>query len=152
MATRKMHCLCGSVQIAITGQDKGAVLCHCLNCKASSGSAFMHNHRFMKSDIQVTRGLHFLREYADDDTKSGATLYRHFCCRCVCPTVTPYACPPRLIIRHQGSPLWLSNSKIKGFAAVNAGNMEGDRAQPFTELFHENKYEWIGDVTSKAKL
>jgi hypothetical protein len=31
--------------------------------------------------------------------------------------------------------------------------MEGDKAQPFMELFGENKYPWIGEVTSKkAKL
>ncbi|CAK3844764.1 glutathione-dependent formaldehyde-activating enzyme family [Lecanosticta acicola] len=134
--SRTSSCLCGAVSITFEGFDKGAVLCHCSNCKSASGSAFMHNHRLLKADIHITQGLHCLREYADSATTSGNTLYRHFCSNC-------------------GSQLYLTNSKIAGFVAINAGNMQGERAGPFMELFLDNKYPWIGDVTGKevkAKL
>ena len=81
--SRTSSCLCDAVNITFNGQDKGAVLCHCANCKSASGSAFMHNHRLLKADINITKGLDYLREYADAATTSGNTLYRHFCANCV---------------------------------------------------------------------
>lgn len=83
IATRTSTCLCKSVQIEVTGEDKNAVLCHCDNCRQASGSAFMYNHRFMKSHITVLKGENLLKVYDDKATKSGATLYRHFCGSCV---------------------------------------------------------------------
>ncbi|EMF09969.1 uncharacterized protein SEPMUDRAFT_151050 [Sphaerulina musiva SO2202] len=133
IATRTSTCLCKSVQIEVTGEDKNAVLCHCDNCRQASGSAFMYNHRFMKSHITVLKGENLLKVYDDKATKSGATLYRHFCGSC-------------------GSPLWLSNSAIKGFAAFNIGNLEGEKRQPFMELFKEGKHSWVGEVTGSSKL
>ncbi|GIZ49300.1 hypothetical protein CKM354_001233200 [Cercospora kikuchii] len=133
IATRTSTCLCKSVQVQITGEDKNAVLCHCDNCRQASGSAFMHNHRWMKSDIKVLKGENVLKVYADSATKSGNTIFRHFCGNC-------------------GSPLWLSNSAIKGFAAMNVGNLDGEKRPPFMELFKEGKHAWIGEVTGKAKL
>lgn len=47
--------------------------------------------------------------------------------------------------------MWLSNSKIPGFAAVQSGNMEGERVQPFMELFEEDKYHWIADIVAKRE-
>ena len=87
IATRTSTCLCKSVQIEVTGEDKNAVLCHCENCRQASGSAFMHNHRFMKSNIKVLKGEDLLKVYDDKATKSGATLFRHFCSSCVCSHV-----------------------------------------------------------------
>ncbi|SMR57377.1 unnamed protein product [Zymoseptoria tritici ST99CH_3D1] len=134
VVSRVTSCLCQSVRIEITGEDKGAVLCHCNNCKQTGGSAFMHNHRFMKTQLNVVKGKELLREYADNNTKSGNTVSRHFCSKC-------------------GSPLYLTNSAFKGFAAVMASSMEGYKQQPFMELFGEDKYPWIGEVASKkAKL
>jgi hypothetical protein len=47
----------------------------------------------------------------------------------------------------------LTNSAFKGFAAVMASSMEGEKAQPFMELFGEDKYAWIGEVVAKrAKM
>ncbi|KAM3414622.1 hypothetical protein BST61_g9781 [Cercospora zeina] len=133
VATRISTCLCKSVQVQITGEDKNAVLCHCDNCRRASGSAFMHNHRWMKSEIKVLKGEDVLKVYDDSATKSGNTIFRHFCGNC-------------------GSPLWLSNSAIKGFAAMNVGNLDGEKRPPFMELFKEGKHAWIGEVTGKAKL
>ncbi|KAF2168776.1 hypothetical protein M409DRAFT_36243 [Zasmidium cellare ATCC 36951] len=131
MTTRTSSCLCKSVQIEVTGTDKGAVLCHCANCQAQSGSAFMHNHRFTKSDIKFTKGEHLVKRYADKNTKSGNELTRGFCSNC-------------------GSTLFLMNPAFKGLTILTAGTMDGERTQPSMELFPENKYQWLGDVTGKS--
>lgn len=36
-------CLCGNVKYTITGTPSLNVVCHCINCKKASGSAFMAN-------------------------------------------------------------------------------------------------------------
>ena len=81
--TRTATCNCKQVEVSVNGVDRGAVLCHCDNCRKGSGSAFAHNHRFVEAELQFPRGQHLVKEYADKDTKSGNVLYRHFCSNCV---------------------------------------------------------------------
>lgn len=69
--------------MSVTGQDKGAVLCHCPNCQKANGSAFAHNYRFSNADLNFVKGEDMVREYKDSDTKSGNTVDRHFCSKCV---------------------------------------------------------------------
>ena len=52
----------------------------------------------------------------------------------------------------KGSPLYLINDSVKGLIVMNSGTLEGERSQPRMELFGENKYSWVGDIASKAKL
>jgi hypothetical protein len=77
-------CLCKGIHFTVTGQDKGAVLCHCNNCKSFAGSAYAHNYRMMKTKIEYQRGQELVRSYKDGATKSGKVLERFFCSRCVC--------------------------------------------------------------------
>lgn len=153
--TRHSTCLCNSVQITVTGVDKGAVLCHCSNCQRASGSSFAHNYRFLKSDLTFDKGEDLVREYADSNTKTGNTLFRHFCGKCVSLTFyVPVALDQRLsqeTDRFQGCPLYMRNSAFEGLTILHTGSMQ-DRTQPSMELFKENKHAWIGDVTSQSKL
>lgn len=77
-------CLCKGIHFTVKGQDKGAVLCHCSNCKSFSGSTYAHNYRMMKTMIEYQKGKDLVRSYRDDATKSGKVLERFFCSRCVC--------------------------------------------------------------------
>lgn len=43
----------------------------------------MHNYRFMNSEVKFHKGEDKIREFKDTNTKSGATLLRHFCSVCV---------------------------------------------------------------------
>lgn len=81
--TKTSTCLCGSVSLTLTGEDKGACMCHCKNCQLSSGSSFAHNYRLSNGELKIRKGEELVREYADQDTKSGNTLLRHFCGKCV---------------------------------------------------------------------
>lgn len=44
---------------------------------------FAHNHRFMEAELQVKKGGDKIKEFPDKRTKSGETLFRHFCSECV---------------------------------------------------------------------
>lgn len=43
------NCLCGTVQYELSGPPIINVLCHCKNCKKSTGSSFMANSIFKKT-------------------------------------------------------------------------------------------------------
>jgi hypothetical protein len=81
--TINASCLCKGIHFTVKGQDKGAVLCHCNNCKSFAGSAYAHNYRMMKTTIEYQKGQDLVRSYKDSATKSGKMLERFFCSRCV---------------------------------------------------------------------
>jgi hypothetical protein len=87
ITTKTSTCLCGGVALSVTGQDKGAVACHCNNCQKWSGSAFAHNYRYLKADMKVSKGEDLLKGFADSNTKTGNVLTRWFCQECVSPPV-----------------------------------------------------------------
>lgn len=126
-------CLCGSVQYTCTGTDRGAVLCHCRNCQKGSGSAFAYNYRFLKAKLSFSKGADMVKEYADKATKTGNTLYRHFCKEC-------------------GTPIYLRNGSFEGLLVLHTGPMDSTpNGMPSVELFGENRKEWFQEV-GKAKL
>ncbi|KAG5715988.1 hypothetical protein E4T56_gene18075 [Termitomyces sp. T112] len=75
-------CLCRAIQYTITGEPFTFYVCHCVNCRKSSGSAFLSNGFFKKEQVKVTKGSDHIRVYHDMDTKSGAPLLRSFCPTC----------------------------------------------------------------------
>jgi len=74
-------CLCRETKISIKippgGDTQG--LCHCTDCKHTSGSAFSTNILIPKDDILIT-GAH-VREYSST-AASGNTISRIFCANC----------------------------------------------------------------------
>jgi hypothetical protein len=44
-------CLCGSIKYTLSGAPSTTVLCHCISCKKSSGSAFKANGFYQASVI-----------------------------------------------------------------------------------------------------
>lgn len=126
-------CLCGSVQYTCTGNDRGAVLCHCRNCQKITGSAFAYNYRILKAKLTFTKGEEKIKEYADSATKTGNTLLRHFCAECGCP-------------------IYLQNTAFEGLVILHTGSMDGiPQGTPSVELFEENRREWFAGVP-KAKM
>ncbi|GAA5938252.1 hypothetical protein JCM3775_002928 [Rhodotorula graminis] len=86
MATGK--CNCGAISVTLkNGLPESSILCHCMSCRASSGSLFTVNLAVNKADL-VIDGQQHLREYADKNTDSGSTLLRRFCGTCGSPIVS----------------------------------------------------------------
>ncbi|GAA5914877.1 hypothetical protein JCM8208_003036 [Rhodotorula glutinis] len=81
-------CNCGSVRVELkNGLPDSSVLCHCMSCRASSGSLFTVNLVVKKEDL-VFHGEEHIKEYADKNTDSGSTLIRRFCGTCGSPIVS----------------------------------------------------------------
>ncbi|KAJ7656288.1 DUF636 domain-containing protein [Mycena polygramma] len=72
-------CLCKRVRFTVVGEPFQYAVCHCVNCKKFTGSAFMTNAFFGADKITVTEGADLVRKYDDNDTTSGNTLTRSFC-------------------------------------------------------------------------
>ncbi|GAB7359359.1 hypothetical protein MBLNU230_g6010t1 [Neophaeotheca triangularis] len=116
--TLNASCLCGTVKFTATGQDKNTVLCHCSNCKKASGSAFAHNHRLIKTQLDIRQGQASIREYRDSATKTGNTI---------------------------GSSLYLRNPNVDDLVIVHCGIIDGECHRPKFFVFPEAKYDWVPD-------
>ena len=150
-------CLCKGVRFTVKGRDKGAVLCHCSNCKSFSGSTYAHNYRMMKTTVEYQKGKDLVRSYRDDATRSGKVLERFFCSRCVCLEsgllllVAIFGLLTYVVA--QGSSLMNVPDAIPGLAVVCAGAIEGGNAmKPKFELFEEDRRPWLSKVNGEAKL
>lgn len=78
-------CLCGGVRYTYDGEIGGAGICHCVDCRRITGSAFNISIRLDLSRFEVVRGepKPFTKR-AD----RGSELTRHFCPDCGSPLFT----------------------------------------------------------------
>lgn len=84
-------CNCGAVTVRVLDSDlftkRRGHICHCYNCKRTSGSTCGANLIIEKEKVQMT-GEGNLTTYVDKDSKSGRPVNRFFCKTCgkyVCP-------------------------------------------------------------------
>jgi hypothetical protein len=158
--TKMSQCNCGRVRVKVTGIDRTAVhvstlislevgvrterriKCYCLNCQRTTGTAFAHNRRFKDAELEVESGQDVLKTYADNDTKSGNTLFRNFCSNCV--SVLKILTRGIQTDPEQGSQMFLTNSGDEGFVALHEGSMLEEKTPPTNEIFLDQKYPVSG--------
>ncbi|KAM0721654.1 hypothetical protein Q7P37_002579 [Cladosporium fusiforme] len=128
-------CLCKGVQFSMTGQDKGGVLCHCINCKKFHGSAFAHNYRMMNASVEYQKGEKLAQSYPDKDTKGGKVLERFFCSKC-------------------GSSLYVVPEASPGLMVLCTGSIDGgdNSMKPAIEFFGQDRRKWMSSVGREIKL
>ena len=95
------RCLCGGIQYEYDGEIGPAGVCHCEDCRRTSGSAFGISVRLEKTGFYVQKGnLGSYTKLGD----SGNELTRHFCADC-------------------GSPIFTSSPVHRDFVYVKAGSL-----------------------------
>ncbi|KAH7002658.1 Mss4-like protein [Ilyonectria destructans] len=85
----KGECNCGAVTVIFRfpdGQQLSSILCHCINCKKSSGS-IGSNFMIVPREALSVEGQ--LTTYLDNSCESGNVLERRFCGVCGSP-ITAY--------------------------------------------------------------
>ncbi|KAF9049077.1 Mss4-like protein [Panaeolus papilionaceus] len=137
LTIRKGSCLCKTVKYEVTGEPITFRVCHCINCRKSSGSAFMSNLFFTSKQIKVLSGEEKLKVYTDRDTSSGNALNRHFCTEC-------------------GSNVFLQPVNPQAIAGdiklIAAGTLEDAFSTPVkTELFAAQKRHWVAGIHVQPK-
>jgi len=63
MASKKMMCGCGAVEVEIKGEPKMSAVCHCDDCQRASGAPCVANAYFDPSMVKVTKGMNNLVEF-----------------------------------------------------------------------------------------
>ncbi len=56
MKTTKIRCLCGAIELQIDGEPFSQFYCHCDDCRAMTGAAYLGVAAFPASAVRVVRG------------------------------------------------------------------------------------------------
>ncbi|KAK4612165.1 Putative glutathione-dependent formaldehyde-activating enzyme [Fulvia fulva] len=83
--TKTGQCLCGAIKYKLAGPSAKPyynTVCHCLNCRRATGSAFLLASICPRDGSKVTQGAEHQKEYCDIATDSGTKLKRDFCSQC----------------------------------------------------------------------
>jgi hypothetical protein len=78
MTGRTASCRCGQLRATVTGEPVRVSVCHCLNCKKRSGSAFAVQARWRKENVAIDGQSKTFVIVAD----SGNRATFHFCPEC----------------------------------------------------------------------
>jgi hypothetical protein len=113
------QCLCGTINLKISGTISDIIHCHCSLCRKNSGSAFATNGFINTADFEITSGEDFLTTFA---FKPGRN--RHFCSKC-------------------GSPVFSSNEQDPTRLRLRLGIVDSDIIErPSSHNFVTSKANW----------
>lgn len=113
------QCLCGEVNVKISGEISEIIHCHCSLCRKNSGTAYATNGFVAASDFVITKGASSLSRFS---FKPGRQ--RHFC-------------------QHCGSPVYSTNAEDASRVRVRLGIIESDITErPISHNFVTSKANW----------
>ena len=72
MTTRTASCRCGQLRATATGEPVRVSVCHCLDCKKRSGSAFAVQARWPKEQVDIEGRSKTFVKVADSSTRPRA--------------------------------------------------------------------------------
>ena len=121
MQVRKATCRCGTLKVSVKGPPLRISVCHCLPCKARTGSAFSWNAHFPEGQIE-TEGE---AQSWTRTSESGRWCTYYFCASC-------------------GSTAWYRIEARPGIVTVPAGNFaDPDFGEPAYSGFGERRCLWL---------
>jgi hypothetical protein len=115
-------CRCGQLRATVTGEPVRVSVCHCLNCKKRSGSAFAAQVRWPSEQVAIEGRSKSFKKVADSGNH--ATFY--FCPDC-------------------GSDVhYDNNGKFDGQIAIPLGCFDDPFAfTPAFSVWEERKHDWV---------
>ena len=122
MTERTASCRCGQLKATVTGDPVRLSVCHCLNCKKRSGSAFAVQARWPADQVRI-QGLSKGFVLTAD---SGNRATFHFCPEC-------------------GSDVHYEiNGKFDGLIAIPLGAFDDPYfASPKFSVWEKRKNDWV---------
>ena len=122
MTGRTASCRCGQLKVTVTGEPVRMSVCHCLNCKKRSGSAFAAQARWPAEQVTIEGRSGSFVKVAD----SGNPATFHFCPEC-------------------GSDVHYDiNGKFDGLVAIPLGAFDDPYfLQPRFSVWEERKQDWV---------
>jgi hypothetical protein len=120
--TRTASCRCGQLRATVTGEPVRLSVCHCLNCKKRSGSAFAVQARWPAEQVTVEGQSRSFTKAGD----SGNSATFHFCPDC-------------------GSDVYyLIDGKFEGLVAIPLGAFDDPYfGSPEYSVYEGRKHPWV---------
>jgi len=113
------NCLCGEVEIQISGGISDIIHCHCSLCRKNSGTAFATNGFIDAGTLNITSGNKSLSRFS---YKPGRN--RYFCSKC-------------------GSPVYSSNEQDPTRYRIRLGIVDSEiDEKPISHNFVSSKANW----------
>lgn len=121
MSTRTASCRCGQLKATVYGEPIRVSVCHCLNCKKRSGSAFAAQARWPLDRVSLAGDSQVFDKAGD----SGDEAHFHFCPDC-------------------GSDVYYIADAMKDVIAIPLGAFdEPFFGTPEYSVYEERKHEWV---------
>ncbi len=122
MTIRTASCRCGQLRATVTADPVRVSVCHCLNCKKRSGSAFAVQARWPSDQVRIEGRSKSFVQTAD----SGNKVEFHFCPDC-------------------GSDVHYSiEGKFEGLVAIPLGAFEDPYfASPSFSVWEQRRNNWV---------
>lgn len=114
-------CHCGAVRYRVSGEPRHVALCHCVDCRKSSGAPMVAWAAFAEGDFRVEQGE------VTTHNSSGASM-RSFCSKC-------------------GSGLFFTNAEfLPGIVDIQSVTLdEPDRLPPTAHIQVAEQIGWMSD-------
>ena len=122
----KSGCMCGAVEVEITGAPVAQVYCHCSSCRGWLSAPIHAAALWPTPNVNVTKGADKLAVYKKTDNS-----HRHFC------TV----CGAGVLVRHPAI----------GMTDVPAGTIRGFDYAPNLHVHYQEKVMQVRDGMPKFK-
>jgi len=125
MTDRTASCRCGQLSATVTGDPVRLSVCHCLNCKKRSGSAFAVQARWPADQVQIEGSSRTFVKAGD----SGNPATFHFCPEC-------------------GTDVYyVINGKFDGLVAIPLGTFDDPYfGRPEYSVWEGRKHDWVDIV------
>ena len=122
MTTHTASCRCGQLKATVTGDPVRVSVCHCLNCKKRSGSAFAPQARWPAEQVTIEGRSNSFKKVSDSG--NFATFY--FCPEC-------------------GSDVhYDNNGKFDGQIAIPLGAFDDPYfLTPRFSVWEQRKHDWL---------
>lgn len=134
MTVRNASCRCGQLRATVIGEPVRVSVCHCLNCKKRSGSAFAVQARWPKEEVRIEGRSNTFVKVAD----SGNRATFHFCPEC-------------------GSDVYYEidgkfDDKFNDLVAIPLGAFDDPFfASPGFSVWEERKHDWVEILGSEVE-
>jgi hypothetical protein len=123
MTSRRAQCSCGQLAAVCTGDPVRVSVCHCLDCKRRSGSAFSNNARFPEDRVTFQGRSKEYTRISD----AGSRVSYFFCPEC-------------------GTTVHYKIDVQPGLVAIPVGAFADlSFPAPFLSFYHASRrYPWVG--------
>ncbi|EIW77481.1 hypothetical protein CONPUDRAFT_84285 [Coniophora puteana RWD-64-598 SS2] len=143
-------CLCKAVRYELNADAEVLWynLCHCKDCQKASGSAFMANPGFSKtqSEYKITQGEAALGIWTVCDTTSGKPVARYFCTKCGSPIKLELPLSPHHE-RETSAVLTPEELERLDYVIIPTGTLDDPvEWTPQQEIFCKDRFSWLKDV------